>query len=87
MTELKLQTDLVFVKRDLSSGVSVKDGDAAVFELEKTRPRPHCHSVKRNLSFRGSDRCHCRGNPYPKDLRERIATPVCGLARNDKVLN
>ena len=46
-----------------------------------------CHSVKRNLSFRGSDRCHCRGNPYSKRQRKRIAAPVCGLARNDKALN
>ncbi len=49
--------------------------------------KPQCHSVKRNLSFRGSDRCHCRGNPYSKRQRKRIAAPVCGLARNDKALN
>ena len=55
--------------------------------LEKVLPLPQCHSVKRNLSFRGSDRCHCRGNPYSKRQRKRIAAPVCGLARNDKALN
>ena len=27
---------------------------------------PQCHLVKKNLSFRGSDRCHCRGNPHLK---------------------
>ena len=57
-----------------------KPGDAQTAGMQ-------CHSVKRNLSFRGSDRCHCRGNPYSKRQRKRIAAPVCGLARNDKALN
>ena len=43
-------------------------------------------AVSLKLSFRGSDRCHCRGNPYLQGLRKRIAAPVCQLARNDKVL-
>ena len=51
--------------------------------MQENRQKPQCHSVKRNLSFRGSDRCHCRGNPYSKRQRKRIAAPVCGLARND----
>ena len=42
-----------------------------------------------SLSSRTSDRCHWCGDPHLKALeyqhfrRERIATPVCALARND----
>ena len=48
------------------------------------------------LSFRASDRCHWRGNPRSFSCKfaekrkncaiwEQIATPVCGLARNDRL--
>ena len=48
------------------------------------------------LSFRVSDRCHWRGNPQSFSCKfaekrkncaiwEQIATPVCGLARNDRL--
>ena len=48
------------------------------------------------LSFRASDRCHWRGNPQSFSCKfaekrkncaiwEQIATPVCGLARNDRL--
>ena len=47
------------------------------------------------LSFRASDRCHWRGNPQSFSCKfaekrkncaiwGQIATPVCGLARNDR---
>ena len=39
-------------------------------------------------SFRGSDRCHCRGNlllhRLPQSSGLKIATPVCALVRNDE---
>ena len=54
--------------------------DRSYETLNRCRSRPI-------RSLRTSDRCHWCGNPYSRrpNKRERIATTVCALSRNDRL--